>query len=324
LIGIGKCESIPEDYKERIVMDNDTILLTSHLTKKFKTVTAVEDLNLCISRGDIFGFLGPNGAGKSTAIRMILGLVKPTEGEIRLFGKSLKHNRKNLLSRIGALVEKPSFYDYLSARRNLEIFASLTKPHPTHQEIDRVLDIVALLDRAGDKVKTYSQGMKQRLGVAQALLGSPELIILDEPTAGLDPKGIKEIRGLIIQLAEQGFTIFLSSHILHEVEQMCLNMAIINKGRLVIQGGVEELLNAEEEIFSVKVDRLDEAAGLLKSEAWIESVQLESGTLAVKIKEQKVPLMTELLVRQGFQIFAIETKRSLEDYFLSLLEAGHD
>jgi ABC-2 type transport system ATP-binding protein len=305
-------------------MDNHTILYTSHLTKRFKTVTAVEDLNLRISRGDIFGFLGPNGSGKSTTIRMILGLIKPTDGEIRLFDRSLKHNRKNLLSRIGALVEKPSFYNYLSARRNLEIFATLTNPHPDHQDIDRVLDIVSLLDRAGDKIKTYSHGMKQRLGVAQALLGNPELIILDEPTAGLDPKGIKEIRRLIIQLAGQGLTIFLSSHILYEVEQMCRNMAIINKGSLVVQGGVEELLNAEEEIFSVKVDRPDQAADLLKSKAWVESVQVRSGAMTVKIKEQKVPLMTELLVQQGFQIFAIQAKRSLEDYFLSLLGAGHD
>lgn len=309
--------------KRPIEMNNDIVLYTGHLTKRFKTVTAVEDLNLSVSRGDIFGFLGPNGAGKSTAIRMILGLVKPTNGEIRLFNRSLENNREDLLMRIGALVEKPRFYNYLSARRNLEIFATLTNRHPDHRDIERVLDIVALLHRADDKVKTYSQGMKQRLGVAQALLGNPELIILDEPTAGLDPKGIKEIRRLIIQLAQQGSTVFLSSHILHEVEQMCRNMAIINKGRLVVQGGVEHLLNSESDIFSVKVDRTEEAANLLKTREWIKSVKVLSGSITVKIKEQQVPVMTELLVQSGFHIFAIQPRRSLEDYFLSLLGADH-
>jgi len=300
-------------------MNNDIVLYTGHLTKRFKTVVAVENLNLSIRRGDIFGFLGPNGSGKSTTIRMLLGLIRPTNGEIKLFNRSLENNRKDILGRIGALVEKPSFYNYLSGRRNLEIFAGLTNSHPDHRDIDRVLDIVALLHRGNDKVKTYSQGMKQRLGVAQALLGNPELIILDEPTAGLDPKGIKEIRRLILQLAQQGLTVFLSSHILHEVEQMCRNMAIINKGRLVVQGGVEDLLNSGSEIFSVKVDRPEEAVDLLKSREWVEAVKAFSGTITVKIKEQQVPVMTQLLVQSGFQIFAIQPQRSLEDYFLSLL-----
>ncbi len=304
-------------------MNNDIVLYTEHLTKRFGTVTVVEDLNLNVSKGDIFGFLGPNAAGKSTTIRMVLGLVKPTMGEIRLFNRSLENNREDLLRKIGALVEKPSFYEYLSARRNLEILAALTQRHPDPLDIDRVLDIVALLNRADDKVKTYSQGMKQRLGVAQALLGDPELIILDEPTAGLDPEGIKEIRHLIIQLAQQGLTVFLSSHILHEVEQMCRNMAIINKGRLVVQGDVEQLLNSESDIFSVKIDRPEEAADLLKTREWVESVKVLSGTITVNIKEQLVPVMTELLVQSGFHIFAIQPRRSLEDYFLSLLEADH-
>ncbi|MBW2610483.1 MAG: ATP-binding cassette domain-containing protein [Deltaproteobacteria bacterium] len=304
-------------------MNSDIVLYTGRLTKRFKNVIAVEDLDLSVSRGDIFGFLGPNGAGKSTTIRMLLGLIRPTDGEIRLFNRSLENNRKDLLGRIGALVEKPSFYNYLSARRNLEIFATLTNRRPDPRDIDRVLDIVALLHRADDKVKTYSHGMKQRLGVAQALLGNPELIILDEPTAGLDPKGIKEIRRLIIELAQQGLTVFLSSHILHEVEQMCRNMAIINKGRLVVHGGVKELLNSDSDIFSVKVDRPGEAADLLKTREWVESVEALSGAITVKIKEQQVPVMTELLVQSGFHIFAIQPQRSLENYFLSLLGADN-
>ncbi len=304
-------------------MNNDTVLYTRHLTKKFKDVTAVEELDLSVTRGDIFGFLGPNGAGKSTTIRMLLGLIKPTNGEIRLLNKPLQKNRKDLLGKIGALVEKPSFYNYLTARRNLEIFATLAYGRPDQQDIDRVLDIVALLNRANHKVKTYSQGMKQRLGVAQALLGQPELIILDEPTAGLDPKGIKEIRRLIVKLAQQGLTVFLSSHILHEIEQMCRNMAIINKGRLVVQGNVEHLLNSEMDNFSVKVDRPEAAADLLKTKEWVESINVSSGIIKVKLKEQQVPAMTELLVQSGFNIFAIQPRRSLEDYFLSLLGANH-
>jgi ABC-type multidrug transport system ATPase subunit len=304
-------------------MDKDTVLYTDHLTKKFKTVIAVEDLCLSIRRGEVFGFLGPNGAGKSTAIRMILGLIKPTAGEIKLFGRVLKNNREDLLTRIGALVEKPSFYEYLTGRRNLEIFENLTRPRPDHSDIDRVLDIVALSERADDRVKTYSQGMKQRLGVAQALLGSPELIIFDEPTSGLDPKGIKEIRSLIIRLAEQGLTVFLSSHILHEVEQICDNMAIINRGRLVVEGRVKDLLNSEPDSYTVKVNKPSEAAELLKKRGIVETVTVFPDAMKARIKEPKIPMMVELLVRSGFELFTIQPDRSLEDYYLSMLESDH-
>jgi len=304
-------------------MNDDIILYTDRLTKRFKSITAVEDLNLSVSRGDIFGFLGPNGAGKSTTIRMMLGLIKPTMGEIKIFNRSPEKDREFTLKKIGALVEEPSFYDYLSARRNLEIFSLLSHRHLDHREIDRVLEIVALIPRANDKVKTFSHGMKQRLGIAQALLGRPELIILDEPTAGLDPKGMREIRRLIIQLAHQGLTVFLSSHLLHEVEQMCHNMAIINKGKLVVQGGVEQLLKSENNLVSVKVDRSKEAADLLKTKDWIRSVELTTGDLRVETDGQNIPAVTELLVRSGFHVFAIQPHRSLEDYFLSILGTDH-
>jgi len=304
-------------------MNGDIILYTDRLTKRFKSITAVEDLNLSVSRGDIFGFLGPNGAGKSTTIRMMLGLIKPTMGEIKIFNRSPEKDREFTLKKIGALVEEPSFYGYLSARRNLEIFSTLTHRHLDHREIDRVLEIVALIPRADDKVKTFSHGMKQRLGIAQALLGRPELIILDEPTTGLDPEGMREIRRLIIQLAHQGLTVFLSSHLLHEVEQMCHNMAIINKGKLVVQGGVEQLLKSENNLVSVKVDRPKEAADLLKTKDWIRSVELTTGDLRVETDGQNIPAVTELLVRSGFHVFAIQPHRSLEDYFLSILGTDH-
>lgn len=304
-------------------MENDTVLYTDNLTKRFGDITAVERLCLNVHRGDIFGFLGPNGAGKSTAIRMILGLVKPTNGEIRLFHRSLENSREALLTRIGALVEKPSFYEYLTARRNLEIFATLTSRRPDHGDIDRVLDIVALRKRADDKVKTYSHGMKQRLGVAQALLGNPELILFDEPTSGLDPKGIKDIRGLMVRLAEQGLTVFLSSHILHEVEQICGKMAIINRGRLVVEGRVEDLLHSEADSYTVKVNKPAEAACLLEEKGIVETVTVFQDSIKARIREREVPMVAETLVRSGFEIFAIQPDRSLEDYYLSILETDH-
>lgn len=304
-------------------MDKDTVLYTNNLTKRYGPITAVENLCLNIHRGDIFGFLGPNGAGKSTAIRMILGLVKPTHGEIRLFHRSLENCREELLSRIGAMVEKPSFYEYLTGRRNLEIFAGLAGRGTDHEDINRVLDIVALRNRADNKVKTYSHGMKQRLGVAQALLGNPELILFDEPTSGLDPKGIKEIRSLIVRLAEQGLTVFLSSHILHEVEQICGRMAIINGGRLMVEGRVEDLLYSEPDSYTVKVNKPAEAAGLLEEKGIAEKVEVFPDGMKARIKEREVPVMAEILVRSGFEIFAIQPSRSLEDYYLSILETDH-
>lgn len=303
-------------------MNNNIVLRTFHLTKKFKNITAVDGLNLSVNRGDIFGFLGPNGAGKSTTIRMILGLVKPTAGEVKLFNNSLQKNRAYLLKKVGALVETPSFYNYLTARRNLEIFASLIG-NVDYRHIKQTLKIVALSSRADDKVRTFSQGMKQRLGIAQALLGNPELIILDEPTAGLDPQGMKEIRHLISQLAQHGLTIFISSHLLHEVEQICNKMAIINKGKLVVQGSVEELLKSGNDLIILKVDRPTEAASLLKTNAWIKSIDVTPGEIKVTIERRHIPEMNRLLVTSGFKVFAIQPQSSLEDYFLSIVGAGN-
>ena len=300
-------------------MNNDIIVQTSQLTKKFKNIIAVDKLDLNVYCGDIFGFLGPNGAGKSTTIRMMLGLIKPTAGEIKIFDKTLHKNRLSILNKIGALVEKPSFYTYLSARRNLEIFASLINHHE-NRSIDHVLKIVALQDRADDKVKTYSQGMKQRLGIAQALLGNPEFIILDEPTSGLDPHGMKEIRELITQLAHQGFTIFLSSHLLHEVEQICNKMAIINKGKLIVQGDVDTLLKSGSDLVMITVDNPQQAAELLSAQNWINAVELMGHKLKVTLDQQKIPEMNKLLVNSGFNVFELKLRRTLEDYFLSIVD----
>ena len=220
-----------------------TIIETLHLTKRFKKLTAVNDLNLRIEEGDTFGFLGPNGSGKSTTIRMLLSLVRADEGKIEIFGLRLKQHHKKILGRIGALVEEPDFYEYLSAYKNLELLSFYTGKPASPERIAEVLELVGLKKRALSIVKTYSKGMKQRLGIAQALIHDPELLILDEPGIGLDPAGVKDIRELIRYLnAELNKTIFLSSHQLNEIEQLSNRMIIINNGRKVVEGSVEELL----------------------------------------------------------------------------------
>ncbi len=301
-------------------MASDPVLQAFNLSKRFKSRWAVHELNLTVPRGEVFGFLGPNGAGKSTTIRMFLTLITPTSGRVELFGKPLHRHRAEILARVGGLVERADFYLYLTARRNLEIIAGLIGS-TSSKKIDAVLDIVGLLDRAGDKVKTYSHGMKQRLGIGQALLGNPEFIILDEPTSGLDPIGIKEVRELIRQLStEQSITVFLSSHLLSEIEQTATSMAIINAGRLVVQGKVKELLEEREGI--VRIDaRPKEQVLRIISEHRLASAATSTGEIVeATMPSSNVPLLTRLLVEGGVEVRALIPRRSLEEYFLSLTE----
>jgi ABC-type multidrug transport system ATPase subunit len=208
-----------------------SIIEISQLQKSYKNFIAVNKLNLTVYKGDVYGFLGPNGAGKSTTIRMLLTLIYPSSGEIKVFGKSLAENRNEILSKIGAIVEKPDFYGYLSAYKNLELLGKISGKNISDSRIMEVLDLVGLKERFNSKVKTFSQGMKQRLGFAQAILHDPELIILDEPTNGLDPQGMKDMRNLILHLSHDlKKTIFISSHILNEVELIANRMIILNKG----------------------------------------------------------------------------------------------
>ncbi len=194
----------------------------SNVTKKFDDFVAVDDLNLEVKKGDIYGFLGPNGSGKSTTLRMIMGLIKPTSGDIKLFNSSLSTNRNEIMRKIGCIIEKPDFYTYLTAHENLKLFARAHQIHYTVQQYQDLYELVGLSGREKGKVKTYSHGMKQRLGLAQALLHSPEIIILDEPNTGLDPQGIIDLRQLIVKLnAETGMTVLFSSHILSEVQEIC-------------------------------------------------------------------------------------------------------
>jgi len=297
------------------------ILRTLNLSKRFGRRWAVADLNLAIEPGQIFGFLGPNGAGKSTTIRMLLALIKPSRGSYEFFGQNTRRKGARVLRKIGALVEKPDFYLYLSAARNLQMLGELSGG-VSPQRIAEVLEIVKLRDRIGDKVKNYSHGMRQRLGIAQAILNDPELIILDEPTTGLDPVGIKEIRELIVGLARDfGKTIFLSSHLLHEVEQTCTHMAIIDNGKLVVQGAVHDLLKATDFfVTEIMVDDPEGARAILSNETRIDKITLAGNTLKVHAPDDARPEIVECLVRNGLKVSAVIPRTSLEDYYLSLVQ----
>ncbi|MCP4668446.1 MAG: ABC transporter ATP-binding protein [Deltaproteobacteria bacterium] len=302
-------------------MSHALLLATRELSKRFGKRLVVDDLNLEVHKGDIFGFLGPNGAGKSTTIKMLFGLVRPTSGKIEIFGHPLSASRKRALKRVCGIVEQPDFYLQLSARKNLEILGVLSGGI-RKERIAQVLDLVRLNGQANDKVKTFSHGMKQRLGIAQALLSEPELIILDEPTTGLDPQGMKEVRELIARLSEEeGITILLSSHLLHEIEQTATRMAIIHQGQLIVQGEVHALLkDLKEDVVIVKAAPLDDAARLLKGQDWVSSLSMENDGMEVRLASGSVADMNAFLVQNNIRVSAIIPKRSLEDYFLSITE----
>jgi ABC-2 type transport system ATP-binding protein len=297
------------------------ILSTRNLGKKYKDRWAVRNLNLEVHRGDIFGFLGPNGAGKSTTIRMLLSLVRPTEGGVELFANNLKTHRARALRSVGGIVEKPDFYLYLSAVRNLELVGALSGG-VEKKRIHEVLDLVGLTGRVADKVKTYSHGMKQRLGIAQALLSDPELIILDEPTNGLDPQGMKEVRELVLHLSrDQKKTVFLSSHLLNEIELVANRMAVINKGELVVQGDVNKLLDEGERYVMLKGGPKSKILAVLKKNTKILKAFTErTGSFEVKMDFKDVPRLNKALVKAGVNVAALVPRRSLEDFFLSITE----
>ena len=299
---------------------SDTVLRTIELTKRYKNRLAVDHLNIEVRRGDVFGFLGPNGAGKSTTIRMILHLVFPSEGDVEIFGASLKKARHKALAKIGAVVEKPAFYNHLSALRNLEILGGLQKP-VSRRRIMEQLEQVGLADRAKDPVKTYSHGMNQRLGLALILLNEPELVILDEPTTGLDPQGMKEVRELIQELArERGVTIFLSSHLLYEVELIATRMAIIHQGKLRVEGSVQDLLKKGQSSVLVKTDRQEEALQFLKTNESYRSATIHSDGINMNLDLERIPELNRQLVNAGFNVNGLIPQRTLETYFLNLIE----
>ncbi len=301
-------------------MSDEKIIEVNGLTKKFGGLVAVNNLDLNVYKGDVFGFLGPNGAGKSTTIRMLLSLIKPTSGTIRIFGKFLKEKRKDILRRIGAIVEKPDFYLYLTAYKNLEMLGKISGTDVSKKRIMEMLELVGLSKRYKSKVKTFSHGMKQRLGIAQALLHDPELIILDEPTTGLDPQGMKEVRDIILFLnREKGKTILLSSHILREVELIASRLIIINKGTAQVEGSVDELLNTDTVKVTFEVDNVMKAFNIISMTTWKENfVSKEKNELIFEMPRKKIANLNRHLVENGVEVGSVIPVRSLEDYFLKI------
>jgi len=294
---------------------------TNNLTKRFGKEIAVSGVNLQIPKGEIYGFLGPNGAGKTTTIRMLLGLMKPSSGSIRILGKLLNKEKIAILRSVGSLVENPSYYPHLTAVENLEALRKILGVPKSR--IDEVLALVRLTGAANKKVRGFSLGMKQRLGIAAALLNNPELLILDEPTNGLDPSGIIEIRNLIKRLpAECGMTILISSHLLSEIDQMATIVGIISKGELIFQDSIDVLRKHAQQQIVLRADRNREAQQLLLTKG-IKAELHEESVLLRESSDQQVAQAVQELVQNGFQVYrAEEEKRSLEEIFLEMTAGG--
>jgi ABC-type multidrug transport system ATPase subunit len=301
------------------------LLEVSHLTKSFGSFTAVEDLSFSVKEGEVYGFLGQNGAGKSTTIRMILSLIRPTGGNIEVFGRSLFTERESILRRIGAVVEKPDLYRYLSGYENLSLFAKLSDASISKSTIMECLTLVGLEKRAKDPVRVYSQGMKQRLGIAVALVHNPDFIILDEPTNGLDPQGIADIRNLIMMLSkDRGKTILVSSHLLSEIEQVADSMLIINKGKKIVEGKVKELVNPEKLHLEIVCSDNTKAYELLSASAWANGLRRSnSQSVSIQTDAGSVAALNKYLVDQHIGVTSLRAMNSLEAYFLSLT-SGND
>lgn len=296
------------------------ILEVEHLKKHFGNFVAVDDLSFSVQQGEVYGFLGQNGAGKSTTIRMLLSLIAPTSGSIQLFGKSITAHREAILNQMGAVVEKPDLYKYLTGYENLSLFAKMSGKHISKETINQTLALVGLEKRCHDPVRVYSQGMKQRLGIAVALVHDPAFIILDEPTNGLDPQGIADIRNLILYLSkERKKTVLVSSHLLSEIEQVADSMLIINKGKKIVEGKVNELLNPNHVRLEITVDNSLAAKQLIENSSWSKGLKhAPEGKLIVETEAQAVGQLNKLLVESNVNVTSLRSMNSLEAYFLSL------
>lgn len=299
----------------------ETVIETKDLLKQYRGRAAVENLNLNIRKGEIYGFLGPNGAGKTTTIRMLLGLITPTAGNIEVFGQDLRKHKLSILRKVGSLVESPSYYGHLSAVDNLEAIRRIL--NVPKSRIAEVLDIVSLTGEEKRPVKGFSLGMKQRLGIAAALLGNPELLILDEPTNGLDPSGIQEIRGLIKRLPqEQGITVVVSSHLLSEIEQMADTVGIIRQGRMVYQDTITNLQRQAAGEMRLAVSE-PESALRLAGERGYQGILQEQRLIFSRMNDARVALLVKALVENGHAVYRVEERRqSLEDFFLQVVGGG--
>jgi ABC-2 type transport system ATP-binding protein len=300
---------------------------TRGLVKRYGEIVAVDHVDLAVEPGDVFGYLGPNGAGKTTSLRILLGLIRPTAGSARLFGRDPLIDGAKALDGVAGFVEAPRFYPYLTGRRNLRLLADYDDP-VSSARIDEVLELVELRDRAKDKVGGYSHGMRQRLGIAAALLRAPRLLLLDEPTTGLDPAGMRDMRQLVRGLAAEGITILLSSHLLHEVEDLCNRVAIIRRGSIVYQGQLRELLNRAASTYRLHALEPERARSLLLARPGIADVRLDGDALRFSADEEAVAALTVELGQSRIAFTALVPEaETLEDLFLGLTDgesSDHD
>ena len=293
---------------------------TTQLTKRYDSMMAVDHLDLQVERGEIFGFLGPNGAGKTTTMRMLLGLIRPTSGSARILGMDVATDLPAILARTGSMIEEPAFYPYLSGRDNLRAMARLSGI--SEDLVPGILERVDLNGAANKRFKAYSMGMKQRLALGAALLADPEILILDEPANGLDPAGIVEMRDLMKDLKHEGRTVLISSHVLHEVEQICDRIAIVNGGRIVVQGRVEELLHHNDKV-EIRIGHPQAAAEVLCTVPWIGHIYQSSDHLLVSAPLERSAEINRLLADQGLYAATIKPQEeSPEQYFLEVTEGA--
>ena len=297
-----------------------SIIHVSHLYKSYGPIRAVEDLSFRVEQGAIYGFLGQNGAGKSTTIRMLLTLVSPTSGKIEVFGKDLVKDRKAILRQVGAIIEKPDLYKYLTGAENLSLFARMSGIRLKQQQIMYHLERVGLADRAKSRVKTYSQGMKQRLGLAVALVHDPQLLILDEPTNGLDPQGIADVRHLLLRLSrEERKTIVISSHLLSEMEVLADSMLILDKGKKVAEGTVSQLFNTSSMQVKCELQNFTDVIETIRKTPWGDKITRTSGNkVFFQMDLLQIPYLLKELVALNAEVSALQPVHSLEEYFLSL------
>ncbi len=300
-----------------------SVIQVQGLTKKFgHQFTAVNDLSFSVNKGDVYGFLGQNGAGKSTTIRMLLSLITPTSGSIEIFGMPLQANRAAIMQNVGAVIEKPAMYEYLTAYQNLKIFSALSGVSKTRAQLLNELDVVGLAARAHDLVRTFSQGMKQRLAIAMAMVNDPQLILLDEPTNGLDPQGIADIRNLILQLSRvQGKTVLVSSHLLSEIEQVATRLIIIDKGCKLVEGDSKDLFDTSKTVVAIQTLDNTYATELLLQSSWANHLRIDRSTnteIFMQLDEKLLPTLHKNLVEMGIGVLSVKPMHSLEDYFLRI------
>ena len=300
-----------------------SVIQVQGLTKKFgHQFTAVNDLSFSVNKGDVYGFLGQNGAGKSTTIRMLLSLITPTSGSIEIFGMPLQANRAAIMQNVGAVIEKPAMYEYLTAYQNLKIFSALSGVSKTRVQLLNELDVVGLAARAHDLVRTFSQGMKQRLAIAMAMVNDPQLILLDEPTNGLDPQGIADIRNLILQLSRvQGKTVLVSSHLLSEIEQVARRLIIIDKGCKLVEGESNDLFDKSKTVVAIQTLNNIEATKQLMQTSWASHVLIDRSSdkeICMQLDEKLLPTLHKNLVEMGIGVLSVKPMHSLEDYFLRI------